>query len=943
MGHARYVGRVGSLAVALGVGFAVASAPFVAAADDAESATAVAAENEAPADNAEPADNAGPNVDDADPQPLPDEPDPDPDSTGGIEGSEPDDIAPEETTDVGPVDEDSVEPADIALPPPAPADLVEQSPPVGVIDSTDDPERPFTRVEEDTDDVPAAPEGLRTSALTVPTSNLPTADAANGLAPQSAALTAPTNPIEAVLQQVQATIYTTVVNAIVGFFEGIVGPGAPLENAGLWAMLVFARREINRIYANSTPVLDLQTSGQQDLDDRQIHGTLGASDVDGDILGYVVSTGPANGTVTIDAAQGTWTYTPDVGFSGTDEFRITASDVGTEYHLHRPGHTHTVSDAIAVTVAPPSNVNDAPAISAVSSVSDQSDTGSRTYTVVVSDEDTPLEDLTLTVSQPADGTGVVSAPSRIGPDTFVFTYTPAPLERLQAFGAAGPRFDSFVITVTDTAGATAQHAVDDAVIDPVEIANAGVVNGISGTGNVALGSDGTLYHLHYPGLTGSTVTVVRPGRPPVQVPIDGQVYNGGSIFQVETGVSGFAYVATTTAIAVIKPDDSVEYVALTGKLMSREPVRDRPLIVAPSGHAYAFAAYDSDQDGDYNTGVTTYTVTVINPDGTSMTLPIVDISTGGWGYSDGGVSVTETRTFTAQSVVVADDGTAYVRTWQHFLVIRPGNANPILEVNKPQIGGRSVALGPDGRAYIVDGNADVRVIGPDGSTGIVTDTPYSNDISPGPVVSEDGVLFSVMYRYTTGYQAFLMRAYPDGTYSGSPLPGGYPRDAAVGLANGRVYFNLGILPTAPGDAFRVAGFIANSDGPVLELPFGSDFSGDRQAVNDDGHVFIYDSTAAYRENNDVIIVNPDNSWATVTFDDSIAGVVAGRDGRTFVTTVDYAAGSTAVHVFNPDNSYTTVTVAGDTQVGVLVTPEGNAYQITSAGLHVIGVAALLAG
>ena len=71
-------------------------------------------------------------------------------------------------------------------------------------------------------------------------------------------------------------------------------------------------------------------------------GRLSASDPEGDPLAYSVLADGANGTAAIDAANGTWTYDPDAGFSGSDSFSYQISDGN--------GGSDTVT--IAVTVTP---------------------------------------------------------------------------------------------------------------------------------------------------------------------------------------------------------------------------------------------------------------------------------------------------------------------------------------------------------------------------------------------------------------------------------------------------------------------------------------------------------------------------------------------------------------------------------------------------------------
>jgi VCBS repeat-containing protein len=74
---------------------------------------------------------------------------------------------------------------------------------------------------------------------------------------------------------------------------------------------------------NDAPVADdSSNSGDEDTD---IVGTVTATDVDGPDVTYSLDTGPSNGSVVVNA-DGTYTYTPDADFYGTDSFTFTASD-----------------------------------------------------------------------------------------------------------------------------------------------------------------------------------------------------------------------------------------------------------------------------------------------------------------------------------------------------------------------------------------------------------------------------------------------------------------------------------------------------------------------------------------------------------------------------------------------------------------------------------------
>ncbi|WP_413205424.1 tandem-95 repeat protein [Rhodospirillum sp. A1_3_36] len=100
---------------------------------------------------------------------------------------------------------------------------------------------------------------------------------------------------------------------------------------------------------NDDPVIESIEGGTGD-EDTVITGTVVATDVDGDDLTYTVPEAhkPAHGTV-VFADDGTYAYTPDENFGGTDSFTVEVSD----------GHGGVVSQEITVTVAP---VNDAPII-----------------------------------------------------------------------------------------------------------------------------------------------------------------------------------------------------------------------------------------------------------------------------------------------------------------------------------------------------------------------------------------------------------------------------------------------------------------------------------------------------------------------------------------------------------------------------------------------------
>jgi hypothetical protein len=59
---------------------------------------------------------------------------------------------------------------------------------------------------------------------------------------------------------------------------------------------------------------------------KPLGGRIACTDVDGDALSYEVVAAPSRGSVAAVVADGSFTYTPEAGFAGTDSFTVAASD-----------------------------------------------------------------------------------------------------------------------------------------------------------------------------------------------------------------------------------------------------------------------------------------------------------------------------------------------------------------------------------------------------------------------------------------------------------------------------------------------------------------------------------------------------------------------------------------------------------------------------------------
>ena len=155
-------------------------------------------------------------------------------------------------------------------------------------------------------------------------------------------------------------------------------------------------------------------------EDTGFNGTLPvATDLDGDALVYGAGTiTPARGTVTINA-DGTYTYTPNPDFNGSDTFSFTVTDGAL-----------TIERSITVTITP---VNDIPIATATNLVTDENE--AVTGRIIASDVDGEV--LTFVVSQPpASGSVAMQADG-------TYTYMPNP-------GVYGT--DSFTVTISDGRG-----------------------------------------------------------------------------------------------------------------------------------------------------------------------------------------------------------------------------------------------------------------------------------------------------------------------------------------------------------------------------------------------------------------------------------------------------------------------------------------------------------
>lgn len=189
---------------------------------------------------------------------------------------------------------------------------------------------------------------------------------------------------------------------------------------------------------------------------------IGATDVDSTSLSYSEKVGfeAANGSVSFDQMNGTFTYTPDPDFNGSDSFTILIED----------GDGGSAEQIVSVTVTP---VNDAPTAPPTNSVTTDEDTPSAATPINANDVDG--DDLTYT-----EKVGFEAANGSVTFDNMngTFVYTPDP----NFVGS-----DSFTILIDDGNGGTAEQnvsvTVDDVNDPPTGVTGTLTANedGVNGT------------------------------------------------------------------------------------------------------------------------------------------------------------------------------------------------------------------------------------------------------------------------------------------------------------------------------------------------------------------------------------------------------------------------------------------------------------------------------
>lgn len=342
-----------------------------------------------------------------------------------------------------------------------------------------------------------------------------TTTAATGTPAPASLVQQPSNPIEAVAGSVAAVV-NIATTAVATFVSSVLAPGpnTPAPPMMLFVVLGWAQRELQRTFANQRPtaVVDSTTTSEDvdvDIDvlandtDADINTGTGGNPYPGDRLTVTDYTQPTNGSVVLNP-DGTFTYTPDDNFNGTDSFTYTVSDEASPWHLHGlagffggGGHTSTTTVTIGVTPVEDEAVLN-PDTATVT------EDGQTDIDVLANDTDV---DGSITVSAlgPTTNGGTVS----INPDGTI-RYIPG--ADAQALDDTESFTDTFTYTTTDALGGTTDGGTVTVTVTGLNDAPVAVADTLNASENTPL-------TLPNSALTGNDTDVdVEPLRPAIVTP-----------------------------------------------------------------------------------------------------------------------------------------------------------------------------------------------------------------------------------------------------------------------------------------------------------------------------------------------------------------------------------------------------------------------------------------
>lgn len=866
MGYAQFVGRVGALAVALGVGAATVALPGAAWAEPSDAASSSSADNTKAEDTAEDstaADDARP--DDAVDDEVNSGEDHDeeaPQSEDGGDGSDEDGGQPEKKTR-GSYGSNRSE-----------GELTGEGADEARADRED------TDTEADVDVVAPEAEPTADEADDEADGGDPAEVAEPGVA-DDVAVEQPAEVSDDAPEPVESPISapSSIVTALFAPKSwGDTAPADPVESPLLWTLLAFARRQFGQprteIGDSGTPTGTTElvdpgaaavpepgevTKGDPGIFTGTVRGQVKATDPDGGWLTYSGSTSTEKGTVTV-TPWGTFRYTP----SATARHAAAADGASTEAKTDT--FTVTVKDAAGNAVEVPVTVDilarNADPFGARARADNPSlTTGTAIIRVSAYDFDRDPLDITGPLST---GKGEL-----VDNGDGTFTYTPTAAAREAASDPDAPddaRIDTLTFTISDGHG-----GIRTATVDVIVAAYAESSASTPGraAGPVLVSSNGTIYQVTY-----DLDSTNNPIRTRVSI-----LDEDGQVLKTTDVIPGYP---VEQALPVVRPDGSllvttykassntstVSIVDGQGEVKTLGTVIGQPsapMTVAPNGAVFFKTRQFASGSGDRLVRVS---------------------ATGGLRVYQLGVA--------ADSPSVAPDGSVYIvsRSFGVTSVLAVGPGGNSRRVSLP-LGAdtvNDVVIGQDGRGYLtvernVFGTKTTRVYTFTGTSNTVREIPGTPDGAK--VITADGV-YQYTYDESTG-KSYISRITADTIETSDPIDGRVINPISV-TPDGTVY--VAVRNSATGtDSVAIistSGEVTTVDIPGTIFPVLPSVSpavtgdGANPNIGDNGYVAYQSGGVSY-----LAVVNPDGT---------IARTVTLPAGAVVATPVDFGPDGAAYQV-----------------------------------------------
>ncbi|MEW4239255.1 Ig-like domain-containing protein [Priestia megaterium] len=453
---------------------------------------------------------------------------------------------------------------------------------------------------------------------------------------------------------------------------------------------------ISTVRITILPVNDPPVVGDRDVSTTvniPITSSIPATNPDGGTLTYTIEQSPAHGTVTLNA-DGTFLYTPNLGFTGTDVFTVLVTNT--------EGLTGLSTVTVAILASNGTTVADD------LQTSTNEDTPLTSQIIATNSLGNPL--IYTIQNQSTNGTVVINSA------TGEFTYTPNP-----NFNG----MDAFTVYVTDNAGGNATSSVVINVIpvnDPPTVPNYSIsLNEDTSISLAVIGTDidGNSLTYSLQAAPENGIAVVNPDGTYVYTPNPN--FNGMDVFTVlvSDGLGGTAVsIITATVLPIDDPPIAPNDISL---VINQDTVGTGQIAaIDPDGEPLTYILQD----------LPTFGTAVVNPDGTFTYTPLL-----GYRGAD---------TFTVR---ISDPNGTFVIT----------NVNiTVLPVNQPPaVPNYSISLNEDTSISLaiigtdIDGNPltyslqtpptnGTATVNPDG-TYVYTPNPNFNGIDVFTVLVSDGL------------------------------------------------------------------------------------------------------------------------------------------------------------------------------------------------------------